>query len=239
MIPLNDRVIMISGATRGIGLACARRLLHEGARLSLGVRDIDAGENALQSSEHPNVAFFPYHAEDLLSAQDWVTGTLRRFGQLDGLVNNAGMAQPAMTLMDEDEAMLDNLWTVNVKGPTRLTRLAMPHLAKSGCGRVVNVASLSGKRVKSDNLGYAMTKFALIALTHATRREGWEQGIRATAICPSFVRTDMTAAETKVVDPAEMIQPEDLAQLIHTALALPNNAVVAEVLVNCQFEDMF
>jgi NAD(P)-dependent dehydrogenase (short-subunit alcohol dehydrogenase family) len=87
-------------------------------------------------------------------------------------------------------------------------------------------------------MGYAMTKFALIALTHATRREGWAQGIRATAICPSFVRTDMTSAVDRV-EPADMIQPADLAELVLTALTLPNNAVVAEILVNYTLEDMF
>ena len=167
-----------------------------------------------------------------------MAGTVKTFGRLDGLVNNAGVSQPPVALMDDDETGLDEMWTVNVKGPLRLTRLVLPHLARSGTGRVVNIASLSGKRVKNDNMGYAMTKFALIALTHATRREGWAQGIRATAICPSFVRTDMTAAVERV-EPADMIQPADLAELVLTALTLPNNAVVAEILVNYTLEDMF
>lgn len=63
-----------------------------------------------------------------------------------------------------------------------------------GAGRIVTIASLSGKRVTNDYAGYAMSKFALVAATHALRREGWEQNIRATAICPSFVATDMSAA---------------------------------------------
>jgi NAD(P)-dependent dehydrogenase (short-subunit alcohol dehydrogenase family) len=128
--------------------------------------------------------------------------------------------------------------SVNLKGPLRLIRLAMPHLIQSGTGRVINVASLSGKRVKNTNVGYAMTKFALIALTHAVRRHGWDHGVRATAVCPSFVRTDLTA-DALAVAPDEMIQPEDLAELIETALSLPNNAVVAEMLVNCRLEDLF
>ncbi|GIS87911.1 MAG: hypothetical protein CM1200mP18_06210 [Gammaproteobacteria bacterium] len=80
--------------------------------------------------------------------QQWVEKTVSTFGKIDGLVNNAGIAGPAVSLMDNDETQLDEMWAVNVKGPTRLTRLAMLHLTKSGNGRVVNVASLSGKRVK-------------------------------------------------------------------------------------------
>jgi NAD(P)-dependent dehydrogenase (short-subunit alcohol dehydrogenase family) len=114
----------------------------------------------------------------------------------------------------------------------------MPYLKKSGSGRVVNLSSLSGKRVKNGYAGYAMSKFAVIALTHAVRRLGWDDGVRATAICPSFVATDMTAQVTAVARD-EMIQPSDLAELVATALALPNNAVVAELLVNCRLEDMF
>jgi NAD(P)-dependent dehydrogenase (short-subunit alcohol dehydrogenase family) len=83
-----------------------------------------------------------------------------------------------------------------------------------------------------------MTKFALIALTHAVRHHGWDHGVRATAVCPSFVRTDLTA-DALAVAPDDMIQPEDLAELIETALSLPNNAVVAEMLVNCRLEDLF
>ena len=236
MLNLAGRVIMISGANRGIGLAVAHRLLEGGAKLSLGMRDKLSAPNQFIGDQ--NTVLNDYEARDVGSAQRWVENTTSTFGRIDGLVNNAGISEPALSLMNDDETKLDEMWAVNVKGPTRLTRLAMPYLAKHGSGRVVNVASLSGKRVKNDNMGYAMTKFAVIALTHATRREGWDQGIRATAICPSFVRTDMTSDVSRV-GPNDMIQPQDLAELIHTALTLPNNAVVAEMLVNYTLEDMF
>ena len=86
-------------------------------------------------------------------------------------------------------------------------------------------------------MGYAMSKFAVVALTHATRRIAWDDGVRATVVCPGFVRTDATAAVTKV-SREQMIDPADVARLVATVLALPNTAVVAELLVNCQLEDM-
>jgi NAD(P)-dependent dehydrogenase (short-subunit alcohol dehydrogenase family) len=123
-----------------------------------------------------------------------------------------------------------------VKGPLFLTRACLPHLKASGNGRIVNVVSLSGKRVRNENIAYNMTKHAMMALTHGTRRIGWEHGVRATALCPSFVATDLTAGVTKVAR-EEMIEPGDLAELAATAIALPNTAAMAEMLVNCRLED--
>jgi NAD(P)-dependent dehydrogenase (short-subunit alcohol dehydrogenase family) len=96
--------------------------------------------------------------------------------------------------------------------------------------------SLSGKRV-GPNVGYAMSKFAVVAMTHGIRREGREAGIRATVLCPGNVATDMTIGKTGVAS-HDMTQPEDLAELVRTLLCLPNNASVSELLVHCQFEPM-
>lgn len=236
MISPRDRVVMVSGANRGIGLAVARCLHAKGHRLSLGARDAASLASAWGELDTSRVIAVAFDARDRASCEAWVERTASHFGRIDGLVNNAGIAIDA-TLEDDDEAAFDAMWDVNVKGPLRLIRRAMPHLRKSGSGRVVNIASLSGKRVRNANVGYAMSKFAVVALTHAVRRLGWDDGVRATVICPSFVATDMTAKVTAVAR-GEMIQPEDLAELVATALALPNNAVVAELLVNCRLEDM-
>ncbi len=230
MIEPGGRVVMVSGASRGIGRAVVERLRAAGFRISAGVRDprgLLAGEGLMVHR---------YDAGSLEGARAWIDATVEGFGALHGLVNVAGI-NPRFTVADADEAPLDRLWEVNVKGPLRLTRLALPHLMACGHGRVVNVASLSGKRVRNDGIGYAMTKFALVALTHGTRHAGWEHGVRATALCPGFVATDMTAEVTRV--PRErMTEPGDVAMLVETVLRLSNTASVAELLVNCQREDM-
>jgi NADP-dependent 3-hydroxy acid dehydrogenase YdfG len=232
MLPPGERVVMVSGANRGIGAAIARRLAAGGFRLSLGVRN--GKTPAVPASERCLVARYDARQRD--SAKAWVDATLERFGRIDALVNNAGISRLS-TIEEESEDALDEMWLVNVKAPLRVVRATLPHLKKSGVGRVVNIASLSGKRVKNDNAGYAMTKFAMTALTHSIRRLGWRHGIRATAICPSFVATDMTA-DVSEVERSEMIPPEDIAELVATVLCLPNNAAVAELLVNMRHEEM-
>ena len=225
---------MISGANRGIGLAIAEELGRRGYRLSLGVRSPEKLPQSLTALGDQAKAF-RYDAADRSTQEAWVASTSKHFGQIDILVNNAGISS-RVGLMDDNEGGLDTLWQVNCKAPLNMIRLVMPYLEATGHGRIINVASLSGKRVKNDNVGYAMTKFAVMALTHAARQHGWDKGVRATAVCPSFVATDMTTSVTKV-SRSEMIDARDLAELVATAIALPNTASVAELLVNCRLED--
>ena len=236
MLKPDGRVVMISGATRGIGRAVAQNLHAKGYVVSLGGRDPAALDALLDLFGNERAMTCRFDAQDRGTHASWIEATVSRFDRLDVLVNSAGISAK-VGIEDDDEAALDRMWAVNVKAPLSLIRLAWPHLKASGTGRVVNLSSLSGKRVKNDNAGYAMSKFAVTALTHSVRRLGWEHGLRAVAVCPSLVATDMTAGVTRVPR-EEMIDPADLAELIATTIALPNNAVVAELLVNCMFEEM-
>jgi NAD(P)-dependent dehydrogenase (short-subunit alcohol dehydrogenase family) len=233
MLKPEGRVILVSGATRGIGRAVVERLLTAGYAVSAGVRDLS------RAPAHARLRAYHYEAASGAAAASWVESTIRDFGRIDGVVNAAGVSLRTPLIGSDEAALfasLDQMVSVNVKGPMAVVRAAWPHLAASGSGRVVNVSSLSGKRVRSDNIGYAMSKFALMALNQEIRRIGWEQGIRATALCPGFVNTDMTRAITQFPRD-QMSQPEDLAELVELALRLPNNASVAELLVNCRHED--
>lgn len=226
------RVAMISGASRGIGLAIARELGKRGHTLSLGVRRPSTVPEDLRGAA-AGCLVRAYDAADRASHKAWVAATIDKFGRIDSLVNNAGIA-PRITLADGTDDAIDEIFEINVKAPFRLIQAALPHLKASGRGRVINVASLSGKRVYGLNAGYQMTKHALVALTHVVRRAGFEHGIRATALCPGFVATDLTVGAEMPRD--EMISPDDLAILAATVIELPNTASVAELLVNCRYE---
>ena len=231
MLEPEGRVIMVSGANRGIGLAAAQHLARLGYSLSLGARDpakVPAGDWLTHAWE----------ATDAATSQSWVRATLEHFGRLDAVVMNAGV-ELGGALEDGPEEQFDAMWDVNFKGPLRLVRACLPSLRTAGSGRVVNVVSLGGKRVlRHEILGYAATKHAALALTHAVRRAGWDDGVRATAICPGMVDTDMTSHIT--VAPGQFkIAPDTVAASIAYALALPNEAVVAELLINSRFEPAF
>ena len=223
---------MISGANRGIGEALARALHEDGWALSLGARDTNALEESVsqyRSGGAPKISLHAFDATDIESTGNWVEETIEQHGRIDCLINNAGIAI-ADDLVDLTEEVMDQMWEVNAKAPFRLIRHTLPYLRASGEGRIVNVISMSGKRVKGTFApGYAMSKHAAMALHHSVRHGTFGDGIRCTALCPGYVATEMTADFG--VDQATMIHPSDLAAAMVTLLRLPNSAHVAELLV--------
>ncbi|CAA0113560.1 putative oxidoreductase [BD1-7 clade bacterium] len=220
-----DKVVLITGANRGIGLAVARHLNTLGYTLSLGVRHPESIPEDLKHCHH---GFFD--AKDASSATSWVNAVNAAFGRIDGLVHCAGLLIPFG--IDDDESLLDEMYEVNVKGTLRICRAVLPFLKTCEEGRIINLVSMSGKRVKGKNIGYGMTKFAQYALTQGLKNIGWDDGVRATSVCPSWVNTDMAITHSNIA-PADMTQPEDIAKLTATLLELPNTAYIGEVLVNC------
>ncbi len=227
---LADQVVMITGANRGIGLAAARVFQEAGCRLALGARDqkslagagFSSGERVLLSS---------YDAQDPESAKRWVEEVRKKYSGIGILVNNAGVYK-RVSPESENEDDLDLMWAVNAKGPWRLTRAALPLLRQNGHGRIVNILSLSARRVKSEgSMGYGMSKFAAMAHHQGVRMAGWDDGVRTIAVCPGFVATDM-AKEVTGSMPESASSPESIARWIVQAVTMPNDAIVSELSVN-------
>lgn len=169
---------------------------------------------------------------------EWVAAATDRFGRIDAIIGNAGVMIPGSIAEISDED-LDVMWSVNALAPQRLARAAFPALAKSGAGRIIIIASLSGKRVASvSSSSYAMTKHAAVALAHGLRQAGFDQGIRATAICPGFVSSDM-GRELAPFDAELMTSPQEIAEIVVHAINLPNRASVAEITINCRAEQSY
>jgi NADP-dependent 3-hydroxy acid dehydrogenase YdfG len=236
LLPVGDRVVMMSGGSTGIGAAIATRLLEEGYRLSLGVRRPDMVQPRY-AEMGDRVLVTKFDATQPADALPWVEATLERFGSIDALINNAGATAP-LSFTEGDEAALDDVWAVNVKAPFRMIRLCLPHLVKCGHGRIINVASTDAKRYRdaSVSIAYAATKHALLAVSHAAKFAGFESGVRVTAICPGAVDTEFVATVPGVTARAQRIAPETVAEAAAFGLRLPNNAVVSELVMNSRLE---
>jgi NAD(P)-dependent dehydrogenase (short-subunit alcohol dehydrogenase family) len=230
------RVIALSGASRGLGAAIARRLHGEGYTLALGVRDPGRTRASLGLGSE-RVSYHRYDATDLASVDAWIDAVVATHGRLDGLINNAGILK-RVTFDEGDEADLDALWQVNVKAPFRAIKRALPHLKATGTGRIVNIASTDGKRYRdaSVSLGYVMSKHALVALSHAAKFAGWDSGLRATALCPGAIDTDLIAGLAGVSAPSSRLSPATVAEVVSLLLRLPNTATVAELVLNTRLE---
>jgi NAD(P)-dependent dehydrogenase (short-subunit alcohol dehydrogenase family) len=167
-----------------------------------------------------------------------VAAAADHFGRIDALVNNAGI----LRMVDFDKGTeddLDALWSVNVKAPFRLIRAVLPHLRATGAGRVVNIASTDAKRFRQGtSVGYSMTKHALLAMTQAVRAAGWDDGVRATALCPGAIDTDLIANLPGVTPKQDRLTPETVAGIVAFVLSLPNQASVPELIANTRLESL-
>lgn len=228
------RVVMVSGAGRGLGAAITEKLLADGWMVSLGLRDQSQSERF--AAEPDRLMHAPFDAVKPDTAANWVSATVERFGRLDALVNNAGILRMVDFNLGSEQD-LDDLWAINVKAPFRLIREALPHLKQTGAGRVVNIASTDGKRFRQGtSIGYSMTKHALLAMTQAVRADGWDDGVRATAMCPGAIDTDLIADIPGVTPKAERLTPETVARIVAFTLSLPNQASVPEIIANTRLE---
>jgi NAD(P)-dependent dehydrogenase (short-subunit alcohol dehydrogenase family) len=191
-ISLSGRVVAVTGAGRGIGLATVRELLGRGAQVVAGLRDpgrLPAGEG---------VVALPLAVDDAASCERFVAAALDRLGRIDGLVNNAGvLLDDGVAPLDVADAVLRETLEVNLLGPFRLCRLVLPGMVERGFGRVVNVSSGYGAiaRLGEDGipLAYGLSKLALNGMTR--RLAAAVAGdVKVNALCPGWVRTGMGGA---------------------------------------------
>jgi len=218
------RSALVTGGSSGIGLAIARVLAEEGLSLTLASRRRERVERAAAELGAQAVTADMSSAED---CERLVAVHRERFGGLDVLVNSAGVGVGGRI---EELAVkhVDLQLTVNLRGLILVTKTAIP-LLRASRGLVVNLASIAGTIPAPGLSVYGAAKAAVISFTRSLNAELEEDGVRATAICPGFVATEM-AAWTGIPE-GEMIQPQDCAEIVRLLLRLSPRARIPQVVV--------
>ncbi|WP_217617794.1 SDR family oxidoreductase [Achromobacter sp. GbtcB20] len=232
-----SKVVLITGASSGIGEAAARLLAAQGHRVYVGARRTDRLETLVQEirAKGGTAAF---RALDVTSAEDmqaFVRGAEAAFGQVDVIVNNAGVMplSPLSSLkVDEWDRMID----VNIRGVLHGIAAVLPGMERQGHGQVINVSSIGGLSVSPTAAVYCATKFAVRAISDGLRQE--TSKIRVTVVCPGVVESEL--ADTITDDTARVamqsfrrvaLHPDAIARAIAYAIEQPDDVDVSEVVV--------
>jgi len=213
---VQERVAVVTGASRGIGAVIARALADDGYAVCLLARDgsaaaVVAGE--IGSSGGLSMAM-SVDVTDEVGVGEAVGTVLSAWGRIDLLVNNAGSIEAELPLW---EANVDQWWSVittNVRGPFLMTRAVVPQMIAAGGGRIINLNSGAGTAEQAELSAYCASKSALARITGGTHLAGWAHGIRAFDLAPGTVRTDMTLSMQMHKGRKLWTDPTDVTNLV-------------------------
>ncbi len=237
--PIEGKVIVITGASSGLGEAAARLLSAKGASVVLGARRVERIEALAQELDRNGGKAVALRTDVTESGQvkQLVDAAVRSYGRIDVMINNAGV----MPLSLLERLMLDD-WNraidVNIKGVLYGIAAALPYMKAQRAGHIVNVSSVAGHRVGPGSAVYAATKHAVLALSEGLRQEVKPYNLRTTVISPGAVATELPSSTT---DPdmsertrqfyeKSAIPADSFARAVHFAISQPDDVDVNEIL---------
>ncbi|OPA80084.1 oxidoreductase [Paenibacillus selenitireducens] len=187
MFTFQDKIILITGASSGIGALMAQKLADRGAIPILTARSVDKLQE-LQSRIQGTSRIIPMDVTNENQVNAAVSAVIQEYGRIDILINNAGYGV-FETFLDTSISEFDTMMDVNYMGIVRCTKAVLPHMVAAGQGHIVNIASLAGKIGSAKSSSYNATKHAVLGLTNALRQEMYGTGIYVTAINPGPIDT--------------------------------------------------
>jgi len=225
-----NQVAIVTGAGRGIGRSVALDLARQGFRVSLAARtELELKDVCVEIETAGGIAAcFRTDMSSEASIKRLVKNTIKRFGRLDVVVNNAGTGiYGPLEKATADE--WDQLMAVNARGPFLLCREAIPFLRRHTRSFIINIASVVAVKGYANQAAYAASKHALLGMTKVLAKEVQKDGIRVHAICPGGVATEMARKARPDLKQSELISPDEIAEIVRFLVSQRGNAAIDEI----------
>lgn len=232
MFDLTGQTAIVTGGSQGIGRAIVERLVRAGATVAIAdIKEKEAKEAAAEIGK--NCFPLPTDITNVASLENAVAHVLRERGQIDVLVNNAGIAGRAASIEEQTDKDWQDMIAVNLTGVFHFCRAVVPHMRLRKYGRIVNIASIAGKEGNPRMIPYSATKAAVIGLTKSLGKELATEGICVNAVSPAVVHTpildqltpEQVAYMTQRIPMGRTGKPEEIAAVVHF-LASPDCSFV-------------
>jgi 3-hydroxy acid dehydrogenase/malonic semialdehyde reductase len=242
MTSLEGKIVCITGASAGIGMACARAFAGEGARLLLSARRVDRVRELARELERQHGTkshVFQLDVRDPVAVERTLTGLPAEWREIEILVNNAGLSRGLDRLHEGKIQDWEEMIDTNIKGLLYVTRRVLPGMVERKRGHVINLGSIAGHQVYPGGNVYCATKFAVNALSHALRMDLLGTGVRVCSIEPGLVQTEFSEVryhgdrEKAAVTYANTrpLKPEDVAEVVVFAAMRPAHVDISEVII--------
>lgn len=226
---LKDKVVLITGASRGIGLADAKLFLKQSAKVAIcGNLKKEVEKTKKELEKYGEIFAGTVDLRNEKETRAFAGETISQFGRVDILVNNAGILPHRGDFSKNKFSQINNTIDTNLKGTLFMTRAVLGSMLKRKSGTIINMSSLAGVTGYSEMAIYSATKFGIMGFSEALREELSDKGIKVYVICPGAVKTDLNADFTG--EKAVGIPPEEVAELVvHIAATLPHAQMCFEI----------
>lgn len=231
----NGKVVIVTGASSGIGKAYAESFAQKGAKVVVAARSVDALQHLKNELEKKGAEILVVKADVAIEedCQSLISKTIEHFGKIDVLVNNAGISMRSL-LIDTDASVIKRLMEVNFYGTLYCTKYALPYLLQSK-GSVLGVSSIAGYKGLPARTGYSASKFAMQGFLESLRIENLKTGLHVLIVCPGFTASNIRNVALKgdgsvqgesPREEAKMMQPEEVAALTIRAIEKRKSSLV-------------
>lgn len=238
---LKNRIVLVTGASAGIGEACVRAFASQGARVIAAARRMERLEALARELRQAGgeVLSLGLDVRDRAAVERTLGRLPEGWGAVEVLVNNAGLGRGLEKLYEGDPSEWDEMLDTNVKGLLYVTRTIVPGMVSRGRGHVINIGSVAGREVYPGGNVYCASKFAVKALTRGLKMDLTGTPVRVTTIDPGMVETDFSvvrfrgdkARASKVYENIEALKAEDIADAAVWAATRPERVDVAEIVI--------